>query len=32
MAFTDFGIETLTGLVEICKADPDLLKPSSNLE
>jgi len=26
MAFTDFGIETLTGLVEIYKADPDLLK------
>jgi hypothetical protein len=30
MAFTDFGIETLTGLVDIYKADPDLLKPSSN--
>jgi hypothetical protein len=29
MAFTDFGIETLTGLVEIYKADPDLLKRSS---
>ena len=28
MAFTDFGIETLTGLVEIFKADPDLLKRS----
>jgi hypothetical protein len=28
MAFTDFGIETLTGLVEIYKADPDLLKRS----
>lgn len=26
MAFTDFGIETLTGLVEIYKADPHLLK------
>jgi hypothetical protein len=32
MAFTDFGIETLTGLVEIYKADPDLLKPSANPE
>ena len=32
MAFTDFGIETLTGLVEIYKADPDLLKRSSNPE
>ena len=28
MAFTDFGIETLTGLVAIYKADPDLLKRS----
>ena len=28
MAFTDFGIETLTGLVEIYKADPELLKRS----
>ena len=28
MAFTNFGIETLTGLVEIYKADPDLLKRS----
>ena len=28
LAFTDFGIETLTGLVEIFKADPDLLKRS----
>lgn len=28
MAFTDFGIETLTGLVEIYKADPHLLKRS----
>ena len=26
MAFTNFGIETLTGLVEIFKADPHLLK------
>jgi hypothetical protein len=26
MAFTDFGIETLTGLIEIYKADPNLLK------
>lgn len=30
MAFTDFGIETLTGLVGIYKADPDLLKRSSD--
>lgn len=30
MAFTDFGIETLTGLIEIYKADPRLLKPSSD--
>ena len=29
MAFTDFGIETLTGLIEIYKADPDLPKRSS---
>ena len=28
MAFTDFGIETLTGLIEIHKANPDLLKRS----
>jgi hypothetical protein len=28
MAFTDFGIETLTGIVEIYKANPDLLKRS----
>jgi hypothetical protein len=28
MAFTDFGIDTLTGLVEVYKADPDLLKRS----
>jgi hypothetical protein len=26
LAFTDFGIETLTELVEIYRADPDLLK------
>jgi hypothetical protein len=30
MAFTDLGIETLTGLIEIYKADPDLLKRSSD--
>jgi hypothetical protein len=30
MAFTDFGIETLIDLVEIYKADPDLLKRSSD--
>src|SRR4029079_3004146 len=30
MAFTDFGIETLTGLIEIYKADPGLLKRSSD--
>ena len=30
MAFTDFGIETLAGLIEIYKADPDLLKRSSD--
>ncbi len=29
MAFTDFGIETLTGLIEIYKADPDLLSRST---
>ena len=29
MAFTDFGIETLTGIIEIHKADPHLLKRSS---
>jgi hypothetical protein len=28
MAFTDFGIETLTGIVAIYKADPHLLKRS----
>lgn len=30
MAFTDFGIETLTGLIEIHKAHPNLLRPSSD--
>ncbi len=30
MAFTDFGIETLTGLVGIYKADPDLFKRLSD--
>jgi len=30
MAFTDFGIETLTGLIDIYKADPDLLKRSTD--
>jgi hypothetical protein len=30
MAFTDFGIETLTGLIEIYTADPDLLKRSTD--
>jgi hypothetical protein len=29
MAFTDFGIETLTGIIEIYKADPGLLKRST---
>jgi hypothetical protein len=28
MAFTDFGIETLTGLIQIYKADPQLLQRS----
>lgn len=32
MAFTDFGIETLAGLVEIYKAHPDLLKRSIDPE
>ena len=32
MAFTDFGIETLPGLIEIHKANPDLLKRSSDPE
>ena len=30
MAFTNIGIETLTGLIEIYKADPGLLKRSSD--
>ena len=29
MAFTDFGIETLTGIIEIYKANPQLLKRST---
>jgi hypothetical protein len=32
MAFTDFGIETLTGIIEIYKADPQLLKRSTEPE
>ena len=32
MAFTDFGIETLTGIVEIYKANSDLLKRSTDPE
>ncbi len=30
MAFTDFGIETLTGIVEIYKANPSLLKRATD--
>jgi hypothetical protein len=30
MACTDFGIKTLTGLIEIHKADPGLLKRSTD--
>lgn len=30
MAFTDFGIETLIGLIEIYKDDPNLLKRSAD--
>jgi hypothetical protein len=30
MAFTDFGLESLAGLIEIYKADPHLLKRSSD--
>jgi hypothetical protein len=30
MAFTDFGIETLTGIIEIYKADPEPLKRSAD--
>jgi hypothetical protein len=29
MAFTDFGIDTLTGIVAFYKADPGLLKRST---
>ena len=29
MAFTDFGIETLTAIIEIHKANPQLMKRSS---
>jgi hypothetical protein len=32
MAFTDFGLETLAGLIEIHKANPDLLRRSSDPE
>ncbi len=32
MAFTDFGIETLQGLIEIHKENPDLLRQSTNLD
>jgi hypothetical protein len=32
MAFTDFGIETLQGLIEIHKANPDLLRRSNDSE
>ena len=32
MAFTDFGSETLTGLIEIYKADPDLLTHQSGIK
>jgi hypothetical protein len=30
MAFTDFGIETLTGIIEIYKANPERLKRSTD--
>jgi hypothetical protein len=30
MAFTDIGIETLMGLIEIYKANPDILKRSTD--
>jgi hypothetical protein len=30
MAFTDCGIETLIGIIEIYKANPDLLKRSTD--
>ena len=29
MAFTDFGIETLVGLIKIYRANPEILKRSS---
>jgi hypothetical protein len=32
MAFTDFGIETLTELIEECKDDPDMVKRSTDPE
>ncbi len=32
MAFTDFGIETLTGIINIYKADPQLLRRSTEPE
>ncbi|MBV9826070.1 MAG: hypothetical protein JO001_10405 [Alphaproteobacteria bacterium] len=32
MAFTDVGIETLTGLIQLYKADPELLKRSTEPE
>lgn len=32
MAFTDFGIETLTGIVEIYKANPSLLRRAADPE
>jgi hypothetical protein len=32
MAFTDFGIETLLGLIEIYKANPDRLRRSTDPE
>ena len=32
MAFTDFGIETLLGLIEIHKANPELLRRSNDSE
>ena len=32
MAFTDFGIETLTDIVEIYKANPTLLKRANDLD
>ena len=32
MAFTDFGVETLSGLIEIYKANPELLERSTDLK